>query len=775
MSARPNVDSADALITLTEFLSALSPRGTVRAAKADKAAGWLNFYPAELSCARVDAVRPVAMHLTYERAGVRLFAFVVFDLDAKGRTRAEVRADADRLAAAAQAAGIEVVVAESGPTGGVHVWMGCAEGVPADVVRRLAEAARAVCPSVDISPLTNAHTGAVRPPGAAHRKGGHSVLTSHSVGDAVRALGCESAPREAFERLADRLTRDAVAAGRVVPSGAGAAPAGMFEKVPPSIAARGPIRLPVTVDERGCARLEVRYRPLGPRAMAGLTRRHSEALSDQYHAPIRSMVLAGWTSDQGYAVACDPDSSPALEWIRTTHLGEGERRPHGEAERRRRWSRAWWLAVQDAARMPPAAVEDDRASGEAQAAAVDLLARMRSADGSRWSRPSGPSDWAMGHAIAFLMVQSGRSELTVDCRRLGVLMGRSQQTANVSRARMAADGWFEMTAPGDVRTGQAVRLTLATSHVCTDDPRHVCAVYDVDQAVRNAVEAEVAMSSVSPVHGGSDSSQNARPPALNQHLRAGITQRQAGLWSHLGHHAARTLASVTRSLGPVILRSLIAESAYVPATVVRHVHRLAALGAVALGRTSEGDVTVTAGPRSLYDAAQGLGEVVQDKTAHRAVAARVDQTTARWWAAEEAASRRPLHEAARRPGPDQTVMPGTDPYGRAYPRTTTGVADHARARRIEAERIDARGLLTHAVTLARRGELIDPPRLLAVPVEPVTTAPAPIETTLRRHCPECHAVPGEPCVTWHHTKASRPHAARRTGPLRAPTADRRTA
>jgi hypothetical protein len=59
------------------------------------------------------------------------------------------------------------------------------------------------------------------------------------------------------------------------------------------------------------------------------------------------------------------------------------------------------------------------------------------------------------------------------------------------------------------------------------------------------------------------------------------------------------------------------------------------------------------------------------------------------------------------------VLPEADPTARAYPRRADKSADHRAAWAIEAERLGGAGLWERAVELQRRGQVVDPVRLLA--------------------------------------------------------------
>ncbi|WP_326655703.1 zinc finger domain-containing protein [Streptomyces sp. NBC_01750] len=756
---------AQAHRTLTRFLTELYWDRTVRAA-AGMPGAWLNSYPPTgyEPIVGMDLDRPLAVHLSRgaRRNGARRFWAVVFDCDTKKVSTAQAAADAALLAQAAQAEGIGAVPAASGSPGGIHVWTGCAEGVAPSVVARINEAAALLCPSLDKAPLNNATDALIRPPGAAHRSGGYSTLTAHTVDEAVKLLGPKSAPAGAFERLAVRLeamaaelpavvgapeqpTTDAVPANAAAPTGH------RGRKVPPSIRQRGPRVRRIVEDAAGCPKVDAPWRPLGEKALRGLRRTPSrrDDHSNFKHAPARSMALAGWTQAEGLAVVRDAASSPALEYLRSERQEDGSRRHRAEDETKRLWSRVWFLAVEDAARMPRRPEDDGRHSeaGEAQQAVADLMARMQAAGPARWGRESGPADAAILSALALLMLIAGTTDVSANVRRLGVLAGYSAQTAALALWRLIRDGWITVTAEAERRVGKARRVSLATSHECPDHHRHLCAIYHPTD-------------DVAPGHPGSYRSGTPRPPAPSTvslgSLRALLTHQQADVWHHLGHHAARTLWTL-RQRRRCSLADLMTATGYGRRATLRHVHRLMGLQLVTPGPSRRGEPTYAATDRSLYEAAEQVGGQTAGRMARLAKRYRVEQAVSEWWAAEEIHRSLPRAERPRRAAPEQTVIEGMDPRGRAYPRypnargqAEKGRPDHLRARLIESQRIGAPGILAHAQQLARAGELIDLPHLSATGADQPPAAPTGRRAVIpsRAHCPHCHAAPGERCVTW---------------------------
>ncbi|MFD9850559.1 hypothetical protein [Streptomyces parvus] len=726
--------------TLRRFLALYWDR-TVRAAAASPAGGWLNSYPAQggyVPIAGMDLDRPVAVHLARGRSKSRpRFWAVVLDHDAKKATAAQVAADAALMAQAAEAEGIAPVPVASGSPGGMHVWMGCAEGVPHAVVQRINRAAARLCPSLDAVPLSNPTDALIRPPGAAHRSGGYSSLVAHTADQAVNLLGPASAPARAFETLAVRL--EAMAAALKTEEPAAGAPKATGtghggHEVPPSISQRGPRVRRIIQDPDGCPALDVPWRPLGARAVKGLRRApgRGDDHSALKHAPARSMALAGWTRAEGLAVVRDPESSPSMEYLRSERLADGRRRRRTEEETARLWDRVWWLAVEDAARMPRRPEDDGRAAGadEVQQAVSELHERMRAAGPRRWARESGPADAAILSALALLMLLSGSVDVSAPVHRLGILAGYTKQTASLALWRLIRDGWITVSAEAERRAGKARRITLATGHDCPEDRHHRCAVYHV-----------------SPVHTGSDRSgtpARPRPPVPGSllYLRALLTHQQADVWHDLGHHAARTLWAIQQGQGRTA-PEIAAETGYSPRTTLRHLHRLTQLQLCTTGRTRRGLTTYRSTDRSMHEAARETGSA--GRMAAMAVVYRVRQETRAWWVAEVAHRTLPYRQRPRRAAADQAVIPGMDPRGRAYPRDELGRPDHIRAQHIEAQRINAPALLDHAHQLTRTGQLLDLPYL--TPAEPSRAHTSPragrrAAIPTRYRCTYCHAEPG---------------------------------
>ncbi|MBM4548001.1 hypothetical protein GS457_25920 [Rhodococcus hoagii] len=158
---------------------------------------------------------PWAVYLAGTDHRYRLLAF---DFDSGRHGADAARLDADRIAAHLADLGVEHLRTHSGPTGGQHVWVRLdAPGAAPAEVRQLAHALRQHYPTLDTSPLSNAATGAVRPPGAPHRNGGHS-LPHHEPSRLTEALNrmAQPSPIEIVEWL---LARHPHTAGDPQPPG----------------------------------------------------------------------------------------------------------------------------------------------------------------------------------------------------------------------------------------------------------------------------------------------------------------------------------------------------------------------------------------------------------------------------------------------------------------------------------------------------------------------------------------------------------------------------
>ncbi|UJH71718.1 hypothetical protein [Ornithinimicrobium sp. INDO-MA30-4] len=196
------------------------------------------------------------------------------------------------------------------------MWLALTEGVEADLVATLARLARALCPSLDIAPLTNPVTGCLRPPGSPHRSGGVSTVLSGDTSTLANPTGTRA-------QVKDLVARLALLVGDVEPSH--------------SLDARTPI----PVDEHGQLHLPGPRRDLSAISAAALD---EDAASGDASAVLWRVLMGAAAAKWRYAeVAALVDTKPGLEHIRTyRERSQRKRRSREDAQRllRRQWDKA---------------------------------------------------------------------------------------------------------------------------------------------------------------------------------------------------------------------------------------------------------------------------------------------------------------------------------------------------------------------------------------------------------------------------------------------------
>ncbi|MCL3863020.1 helix-turn-helix domain-containing protein [Actinotalea sp. K2] len=126
--------------------------------------------------------RPLSQALPSAPAAVRVYgpdgccAALCLDLDASRGGPGAVQSDAQRLSAWLTRHGARHVTDVS-PSGGVHIYVPIAGRIPYDTAREVVEALAASHPTLDAGPHRSLKTGCIRPPGSAHKAGGHQELT----------------------------------------------------------------------------------------------------------------------------------------------------------------------------------------------------------------------------------------------------------------------------------------------------------------------------------------------------------------------------------------------------------------------------------------------------------------------------------------------------------------------------------------------------------------------------------------------------------------------
>ena len=600
----------------------------------------MNTYTGHRRVAGDEPDRPWAVYL----AGTdHRFRLLCFDLDAKtDGTAPAAERDAATLTALLHDVGLSAVVCQSGPAGGRHVWTALAESVDAETVATLARLARHVCPTLDLSPLSNAATGCVRPPGAPHRAGGRSTVLTGDLGALTTPTGTVAQVRALVERLA-QLVDDAEPAHDVDP------------------------RTPLPVDEH--ARL---YLP-GPRrelpAVSAAALREDAAVGDASAVLWRVLVGAAAARWRHADVAALVATAPGLEYVRTHKVATGtdhyrEARPrHGTASPAAILRRQWDKAVRYVATADRQIGDDptfDRRAG-AIAAHVRAVQTRADAAGGRWTLGGGPADRRVLDVLCVLALQALCGAVEADTRRLALLAGIGRETARTALLRLSADGWV---APAQAAAG------VHGAHWTIDPAALIHNVVDVDRSQADPRAAGA---------GAADRS------ALLASLTARTAAAAHDAFTHgpaLGHHAGNVYARTTAE--PQALDDLAKATGATPAATARTLARLTSAGV--LVRTRAGWRRHASDHRRA--AAVRLG--VAGRLVERARRYSVERELWAWWQAEDAWMRAPRRPDARhRPGRGQlSLLPddGTHAYG-PHPRRPDGRLDWRAARReVEHER-----------------------------------------------------------------------------------------
>lgn len=148
---------------------------------------------------------PIAAYLADRAGNYRLLAFD-FDVGRYGSDAVDV--DWSILAKVLDDLDVPHLVVRSGPAGGVHIWVRlCDKGVEAPLVAGVGRAIRAHLPTLDITPLSNPQSGAVRIPGSPHRLNGSAtpLLNGSDLDRALQAMDRNPAPQELIDWLHARF------------------------------------------------------------------------------------------------------------------------------------------------------------------------------------------------------------------------------------------------------------------------------------------------------------------------------------------------------------------------------------------------------------------------------------------------------------------------------------------------------------------------------------------------------------------------------------------
>lgn len=337
-----------------------------------------------------------------------LFRLLAFDFDTSRHGPEQARTDSDRLAAHLDDLGVPYLRTHSGPTGGQHVWIRFADpcAADADTVRELARVLAQHYLTLDISPLSNAVTGAVRPPGAPHRHGGRSL--PHLTGLELRS---------ALERVSHGTTPEVIT--WLIARHPHTAP-------PANRARTTPIRI---LDTAANPRLDRPRRGLSERTRSLLATSPAPGAdrSAVAYSILLGMARVGWSLED---VQSAVGTEPGLVRLR-------EDRDRGRKDLDAQYQRA----LEQAATFAPTA---DRVRGPLDDD-LDTIERALTTHSARFARPGGASDERILHALITLARTAGTPTLDIDCRRLAEMAGIDHTTVSRRLKALAQAGWVTQT------------------------------------------------------------------------------------------------------------------------------------------------------------------------------------------------------------------------------------------------------------------------------------------------------------------------------------------
>lgn len=615
---------------------ALSPRPSVRVAAVDDRGDVLNLYTGHARVDGTEPARPWAVYLAGTDARFRLLAF---DLDAKaeGANTAAER-DAATIAGLLTDAGIEHVVCQSGPSGGRHVWAALAESVDAETIATLARLTRHLCPSLDLSQLTNPVTGCVRPPGAPHRAGGASTVLTGTLDALTSPTTTAAQVRQLVERLAQ-----------------------LVDVHEPAEAADP--RMPLPLDDHGHLYLPGRRRELPASSAAAL--REDAASGDASAVLWRVLIGAAAARWRHADVAALVETSPGLEHVRSSRDRSGRRtRPiSGPNSAAAVLRRQWRKAVRYVATSDRQIGDDPTFDARAAAIAAHVREVQTRADASvgRWTHGGGPADRRVLDILCLLALQALSGPVEADTRRLALLAGVGRETARTGLLRLAADGWIAQVGAADGPHG--ARWTIDPQGVLHREPSTGRSQADPRPEGAGAAERTTLLAALA---------------ARTSDAAHDVFTLSPGIGLHAGNLYARTTEDAQD------VDELARATGSDPARTLRTLDRLGSAGLL----VQRGSRWARPSQDRRRAAAERLG--VDGRLQRRAAAYAVERELWAWWQSEQTwmqAPRRP--GAGRRPGRGQlTLLPefGTSAYG-AHPRRADGRADYRAARtEVEQER-----------------------------------------------------------------------------------------
>ena len=606
---------------------------------------------------------PYAVYLAGSDHRYRLLCL---DLDATAGPDV-VAEDLARVTELLADAGARYTVAESGPTGGRHVWLSIPAGADPERVATMARGLAAVLPSLDTGMLRNPATGCARPIGAPHRRGGTSRLDTHHHPDPAAAL-------QALQDGNPPTLPDMVLA--LLP------PAVRDSATRPT--APGRTYRPVT-EEAGAPRLSGERRALSP-AVADLigTRPTDRDASAHLWRILIGAALARWTRADIEALATQ-DAAVGLEHLHSRNH-RGVRHPRTASATTELLTRQWARAVNRAAGLPPTNPADHTSNADEDprvaevTATVDAVLTAAAAMPWRWAIPGGPADERALHAVCLLALACCSTELALDVRRWAELAGVAASTAALAARRLTTPdpirgaAWLQIVHPAAGTRATVWRLlpppVNGSPTTGPGEPDSSASVQlsgppsmPVDQHHPRTPDTPTRPVDTSRTQGRSPRPPTANPPQIQglrnnwqSYLASYAARIGHDAWhphGGLGHHTARTHSALVT--GADTLDQIVSRTGYTRTTVRHHLRRLTALG---LADTSAG--RITSGRARLDAVAAQLGTVGAAAARHTRHTA--DREIHRWWLAELNWRRAPRSTKARvpagwRPAPGQRALP----------------------------------------------------------------------------------------------------------------------
>ena len=611
----------------------LSPQKSVRIAaeSADSAGVWMNVYSGRQRIDGAAPASPWAMNLFDTQGQAR---YLCFDFDAK---KGNAQYDAGRMRMWLDELNIATLWCISGPSRGVHLWVGLDEPVDARLVLEVARMAAHLLPSLDPVPMSNARTGAVRPPLTPHRLGGRSepqgpvtVLTAPTTtADDVRAVR---------QMLLDL--------GAEVPQPWGSQMHG------------------VRLDAAGQPYVAGVRRGLSPRITAMLEQPPAADTSLTVATVFAACANARWRLDDVRELV---DWSPALEHIRSIRTSDTQRLSRTAAGRARALESSWRSAVAFVASNPTQGQPADTeylARAEVTSSAIATVQERADASPGLWSGGRtrstagtfGYASRAVLDAVCLFMAQAARTDVEVDVRRLSAETGYGRTRAAEALRWLIDDlGWLEQESPADGANGQKVRLA----------PQFFTESNDSN---RTQVLARPRADSPQPL--------NFWTSLLGERLQS-LRHDVFVSPRSLGRTAGRIYQLLSETEA-VPLAQLAADSRIDPALLRRSLSRLVAEGLVS--RLSTGWRRGTASARDVVAAARGVDGYLRQRAARYAT----ERAVWAWWGAELQWMRKRDKRRKVRRQPTAVslfVQPDRPEYAR-YPRGPDHRGDHVMARRL---------------------------------------------------------------------------------------------